>query len=169
MAGTVALGWNGTGRWNLVCKVCRTDTVALSFCHLRRKATKPPSQTYPRQLVTIDDHLRKRRLDLGLFQSQVAQQVGVDETTVHNWEVRAIEPGLRHLPKIIRFLGYNPLPPARTLAEQIVRHRKTLGLSREQLAKRLGVDPGTLWRWEANLREPTGRYLEAVVGLIRKA
>ena len=62
----------------------------------------------------------------------MAQQLGVDETTIHNWEVKATEPALRHLPKIIVFLGYNPLLPANTLAEQIVRCRKTLGLSRER-------------------------------------
>ena len=104
-------------------------------CHLRLKAAKPLPQAYPRQLVTIGGHLRKHRLDLGLFQLQVAQQIGVDETPVHNWEVKATEPELRHLPKVIRFLGYNPLPPAKTLAEQIVRCRKTLGLSREELAR----------------------------------
>ena len=110
-------------------------------CHLRLKAAKPPPQAYPRQLITIGDHLRKRRLDLGLFQSQVAQQLGVDETTVHNWEVKATEPSLRHLPRIIRFLGYNPLPPAKTLAEQIVRYRRTLGLSRER--SQLGLGNGS--------------------------
>jgi DNA-binding transcriptional regulator YiaG len=86
----------------------------------------------------------------------------VDEATVHNWEVHATQPELRHLPKIIRFLGYNPLPAAGSLAEQIARHRRTLGLSRRELAKRLGVDPGTLWKWEAGIREPKGKYLKIV-------
>lgn len=80
--------------------------------------------------------------------------------------MKATEPGLQHLPKISRFLGYNPLPPARTLAEQIVRHRKTLGLSREELARRLGVDPGTLWIWETGKREPQGKYRELVAKLL---
>ena len=92
----------------------------------------------------------------------------MDETTVHHWEVKATEPVLRHIPKIIKFLGYNPLPPAQSLAEQIVRYRKTIGLSREQLAKRLGVDPGTLWRWEAGRREPKGKYLGIVMNCLRQ-
>ena len=70
------------------------------------------------------------------------------------------------MPKIIEFLGYNPLPPTKTLSEQIVRHRKTLGLSREDLAKRLRVDPVTLWKWEANIRQPKGQYLERVLSLV---
>ena len=78
----------------------------LPCCHLRRIAAKPPPAAYPKRLTTIGDHLRKRRLDLGLFQEQVAQQIGVDEATIHNWEVTATEPSLRHLPRIIGFL-YN--------------------------------------------------------------
>ena len=140
----------------------------MPFCHLRLKAAKPPLQAYPRQLVTIGDHLRKRRLDLDLFQSQLAQQLGVDEATVHNGEVKATAPGLRHLPEIIRFLGYDPLPPARTIAEQIIRHRKTFGLSREELARRLGVDPGTLWKWESERRKPKGKYLGIVMNWLRQ-
>lgn len=96
-------------------------------------------------------------------------QIGVDEATVHNWEVKGTEPGLRHLPGIIQLLGYNPLPPASSLAEQIIRYRKTHGLSREVLARRLGVDPGTLWRWEASIGEPKGKYLKTVVRLLHDA
>ena len=139
----------------------------MPFCHLRRVAAKPQSQAYPQQLVTIGDHLRKRRLDLELFQKQVAEQLGVDETTVHNWEVGATQPGIHCIPKIIQFLGYNPLPSAKTLAEQLVRYRKTLGLSREQLARRLDVDPGTLWRWESEQRIPQGKYATLITEFLR--
>jgi DNA-binding transcriptional regulator YiaG len=140
----------------------------LLFCHLRLKAPKPISQAYPRQLLTICHHLRKRRLDLGLFQAQVAQQLGVDETTVHNWEARGRAPALRHLPKIIGFLGYNPLPLAQTLAEQLIRHRKMLGLSRDALALRLGIDPGTLRKWETQRSKPKDKYLKLVMDWIKQ-
>jgi transcriptional regulator with XRE-family HTH domain len=66
------------------------------------------------------------------------------------------------MPAIIRFLGYNPLPEAKTLAEQLVRHRTTLGLSRNEAALQLGVDAGTLARWEHGEREPAGELLERV-------
>jgi hypothetical protein len=33
------------------------------------------------------------------------------------------------MPAIIQFLGYNPLPEAKTVAEPLVRHRTALGLS----------------------------------------
>jgi len=43
------------------------------------------------------------------------------------------------------------------LGEQLVRQRTTLGLSQKEAARQLGVDPGTLARWERDEREPTGK------------
>ena len=109
---------------------------------------------YPKSLTTIGEHIRKRRLDLGLLQREAAKRIGVTESTVYNWE-KVMEPEVRFLPKIIEFLGYNPLPEARTLGEQIVRCRKMLGLSRKKMAKHLGVDEGTLAGWERDIRVPS--------------
>jgi transcriptional regulator with XRE-family HTH domain len=39
------------------------------------------------------------------LQRQVAERLGVDETTVTNWELNRTTPALRFLPAIIRFLG----------------------------------------------------------------
>ncbi len=70
------------------------------------------------------------------------------------------------MPAIIRFLGYNPLPEADTLGERLVRHRTSLGMMQGEAAKRLGVDPGTLARWERGEREPTGVVLGRVQRLL---
>ncbi|MGO9897932.1 MAG: helix-turn-helix domain-containing protein [Bryobacteraceae bacterium] len=64
-------------------------------------------------------------------------------------------------------LGYNPLPEAKTLAEQSVRGRTSLGLSQKQSAKRSGVDPGTLARWERGERVPTGEFLGRASSFLR--
>ena len=48
------------------------------------------------------------------------------------------------MPAIIRFLGYNPLPEAKTLAEQLVRRRTTLGMPQKDAVRTIGVDQGTL-------------------------
>lgn len=66
------------------------------------------------------------------------------------------------MPGIIAFLGYNPLPEATTLAEKLVRHRTTLGMSQKEAAATLDVDPGTLAMWERGEREPEGDLLERV-------
>ena len=134
----------------------------MPFCHIRRTAQRPPDPAYPKSLTTIGDHIKKRRLDLGLFQKQVSTQIGADEMTVCNWELRLTEPEVRFIPRIIEFLVYNPLPEAKTLPKQIIRFRKTLGLSQTQLAGRLGVDPGTVSRWEMGSRKLKGKHLELV-------
>ncbi len=61
-----------------------------------------------------------------------------------------------NMPAIIPCLGYNPLPEARSMAEQLVRHRTTLGLSQKEAAREIGVDQGTLARWERG--ERSGRH-----------
>jgi transcriptional regulator with XRE-family HTH domain len=61
------------------------------------------------------------------------------------------------LPAIIRFLGYNPLPPPpKGIGERLVRCRTLLGLSQKVFAGRLAVDQGTLAKWERGERVPTG-------------
>jgi transcriptional regulator with XRE-family HTH domain len=80
----------------------------LPFCGLRLTAEKPLPKAYPRELKTIGDHIRKRRLDLGLLQKEVAEQIGVDKTTIMNWERGRNSPGLQNLPGTIKCLGYVP-------------------------------------------------------------
>ena len=48
------------------------------------------------------------------------------------------------------------------MAERLVRQRTTLGLTQKQAAAVIGVDQGTLARWERGEREPLGKWLERV-------
>jgi transcriptional regulator with XRE-family HTH domain len=116
----------------------------------------------PTQPQTVGDHIRLRRLGLKLLQRDVAEQLGVEITSIHNWEGNASIPEIRYMPAIIRFLGYNPLPETNTLAEQLVRQRTSLGLSQKESAGRIGVDPSTLAKWERGERAPAGEFLEQV-------
>ena len=79
---------------------------ALPFCHFAIKAERPRHPDYPAVLNALGDHLRGKRLDLGLTQKQVAKNIGVDEATVHNWETNHTVPVVRLIPRIIEFLGY---------------------------------------------------------------
>jgi len=58
----------------------------LPFCHARLSARRPKKSAYPQELKTIGDYIRKRRLDLRLFQRQVAQLLGVDVDSICHWE-----------------------------------------------------------------------------------
>ncbi len=123
---------------------------------------------YPRELRTIGDHLRKRRLDLSLRQRDVAARIGVDTTTVTNWELGHSKPALRVLPAIWPFLGYIPrCMAADTLAGQLRVRRQVLGWTQKRLARELSVDPSTLAKWERAERVPTGRILLRIREVVR--
>ena len=109
-------------------------------------------------LSTIGDHLRKRRLDLGLLQREVARRIGADEASVTNWELNRTKPALRFLPGIIRVLGYTPWTADGSIGERLLAYRRERGLCQSALARLLGLDPGTLSRWERGNRVPAGRY-----------
>ena len=86
----------------------RTGTPALPFCHLRLRGTKPPVPGYPERPKSLGEHIKKRRLDLGLLQREVSAQISVNPWTVANWEKGRTIPAKRFVPKILRFLGYEP-------------------------------------------------------------
>ena len=57
---------------------------------------------------TIGEHLKKRRLELGLEQFQVAETVGVTWLSISNWERGICRPSKRTIPSLVTFLGYDP-------------------------------------------------------------
>ena len=119
-------------------------------------------------LRTLGDHLRRRRLDLGLLQRQVADQLGADTSTITNWELGRTEPELRFLAGIVRFLGYAPRTADGSIGEQLLAYRRERGASQADLARLLGVDPGTLSRWERGVRIPTGRHGQLVETFLKQ-
>ncbi len=97
-------------------------------------------------------------MELGLSQLKVAEILGVSECTVNNWERGRTEPTLQALPRINKFLGYQPESvSSETLGQRIKAYRRTEGLSRKALASKLGIDPDTLGKWEHNEGEPKGK------------
>ena len=64
-----------------------------------------------------------------------------------NWEANRTKPGLEFMPAIIRFLGYNPVPPGKAWAERLLQCRTALGITQKEDAKRISVDASTLARW----------------------
>ena len=107
----------------------------------------------------LGEHLKNRRVKLGLYQKDVAAQLRVNVFTLCGWENGKWIPSIRYLPHIIEFLGYDPFPEPQSIGEEIVAARRRLGLSRKRLAKKLGMDEGTLERWEKSITSPTGGHL----------
>jgi DNA-binding transcriptional regulator YiaG len=117
---------------------------------ITRKAAKPGlSPTDPQ---TIGEHFKRRRLELGLTQKELATQLEVSEWTVINWETGIRQPRITHYPAIVRFLGSDPSCPANSADTSLGAIRRSLGVPRRELARRIGVDEGTLCDWEKGSR-----------------
>jgi transcriptional regulator with XRE-family HTH domain len=131
----------------------------LPFCDVTLAARKPQNSAYPEKLLTLGDHLRKKRLDLGLYQKDVAVAIGVDTTTIYNWENNRTSPPVRFIHRVVEFLGHGP-PDLKSvsLGERIKRYRYLKGITQKELARQIGIDPTTLRRLEGN----QGRCLESV-------
>ncbi|MFI5364073.1 MAG: helix-turn-helix domain-containing protein [Candidatus Binatia bacterium] len=125
-----------------------TAIPALPFCQVRLSARKPERPAYPKELKTLGNHIRRRRLDLGLLQREVAQQVGVDVNSVCHWETGHSRPKVYLMPRIIDFLGYVPGGPAASFSEALRTTRRLAGLSQARLARRARIDESSIAKWE---------------------
>jgi DNA-binding transcriptional regulator YiaG len=121
----------------------------LPFCHAELRALKPNPSAYPKQINTLGEH------------------IGVDGTTITNWEGNATVPAIRYMPAIIQFLGYNPLPSTGLLPERLAIARKGLGMSQRRMAEVLGVDSSTLQGWEAGQHRPSSKSLESIKEILQ--
>jgi|SRR5437762_11650564 len=131
----------------------------MPFCRLRLKAKRTDSRL-PRELKTLGDHIRKKRIEGGLLQREVADLLGADPQSVNAWERNYRQPVLRRLPAITEFLGYDPnvVPDRAPLGRRIAARRRAMGLSQRELAHRLGIDEGTVGPWErGNLKRVSRR------------
>ena len=96
----------------------------------------------------------------------MADRLWAERDTLRNWEKGRTEPEVKFLPTIIAFLGYNPLPEAKTSGGQVRRARLSLGLSRLELAGRAGVDEATVRRVEADTKGMTRRCILQVLAAL---
>jgi transcriptional regulator with XRE-family HTH domain len=114
-----------------------------------------PSKKYPTNPQTIGGQLLKRRLDLHLLQKDVAKQLAVTTDCIHLWEKGNSIPQIKHAPKIIEFLGFNPyVVKGKSLGARVKNYRLANGLSHKELGKILGMDGGTISRWETGVFIP---------------
>ena len=122
---------------------------------------------YPNIFNHLGDHLRAKRLDLGLQIQQLAARLDSDEGSVTCWEKGSCRPSLRKLPKILASIGYDPRPSALTLGGRLRKFRTALGLSTREFAGKLGVDQSTLEGWERGEQAPIDRFHRVIINLLR--
>lgn len=68
------------------------------------KRPKYHSEGYPEKPKTIGERVKKKRMDMGLFQKDVARIIGVSTDTVTYWEKGRVKPSKKNLPRIKQFL-----------------------------------------------------------------
>jgi transcriptional regulator with XRE-family HTH domain len=61
-------------------------------------------------IISLGDHIRAKRLELGMLQREVAAVLGVATMTITNWEKNRCSPSARMLPKVLFFLGNSRFP-----------------------------------------------------------
>ncbi|HKI51942.1 MAG TPA: helix-turn-helix transcriptional regulator [Geothermobacteraceae bacterium] len=125
----------------------------------------PLTKQSPKELtedpVTLGDHLRRRRFELGLYQKDVAVKIGVTASTLWNWEHNwTID--LRYFPRVIKFLGYNPISCPDDLMEKLAWYKQVNGLTFKDLGAEMGRDPEQLSDWLAGRHNPCRRNQEEV-------
>jgi transcriptional regulator with XRE-family HTH domain len=140
------------------------------FANLVLKVKRPINPAYPRQVVTLGDHLRAARLDRCLLQTQVAKILKVAPDTVTGWELNRHEPPARMANKIIQFLGYVPSSGGQgSLIERFRQARQILGHSQEQAASSMRCDESNISRFERGTQNPMEKTRQKIERYIRLA
>lgn len=125
------------------------DRVALPICQITLKTNKP--MKIVRNPNTIGEHLKRRRQELNLLQSDVAKILKVNRNTINYWETNRNKPTNKNIPKIINFLKHIPNDfQSSDLGSKLIWYRKSKGLSQKEFAEMLKIDKTTLSRWEQN-------------------
>ena len=132
----------------------------LYYTHLKRhsfsiqipleKQQLPGYSEFP---ITVGDHIRKKRMDLGLLQREVAEIIGVTESSVWNWE-HGTEPELQCNPSSIKFPGYIPFDCPDDTVGQLAWYKRSMGMNLDHLGEAMGRDPEQLSDWLSGRHNP---------------
>ena len=135
----------------------------------------------PKQPTTIGGHLRRRRLQLQLHQSEAAARLKVSTVTLSRWECDKVYPTWQHHPRLIEYLGYDPFPAcgprdpysnetlgvaslsSATLGEHIRMRRLEMKMTVKKCAQILKVDAKTMHGWEKHRHQPSASQKERII------
>ena len=132
----------------------------LYYTHLKRHSfsiqiplEKQQLPGYPEFPITVGEHIRKKRMDLGLLQREVAEIIGVTESSIWNWE-HGTEPELQYNQRIIKFLGYIPFDCPDDTVGRLAWYKRAMGMNLDQLGEIMGRDPEQLSDWLSGRHHP---------------
>jgi len=101
-----------------------------------------------------------------MTQRDLAQVLGVNEATVRNWEIGRCCPLPRHHGAVIKFLGADPEPTPQSIPGRLASVRRRLGLTQAEFAAKVGLDEGSVSRWEGGTRRPSRWMTARVVAIL---
>ncbi len=135
---------------------------------IKNSSLRKPSG-YPKKIDCLSAHIKAKRLDLGLKQSELATQLKVSEATVSNWELNRKRIAPLMYKRISVFLGFCPVElPCHLLPNRLKNILYfDLGWTTTRLARTLGHARSTIEKYQSGIFNPsvkTIRKLESIVG-----
>ncbi len=142
----------------------------------------------PKAPITIGGHLRRRRLQLKIMQSEAARILKVSTVTLSRWECDKVYPTWPHQPAVIAYLGYDPFTnpalgrpkgnetlgvaflssaPSADIGQRIKKRRLELKKTRKQMAKEMGISVKTLWGWETGSHRPSSKLRTRIYPILK--
>jgi magnesium chelatase family protein len=142
-------------RVQLIAAMNPCGRVAYLIPGIRMTVSTPKPEVAALNAGTLGAKLKRRRLELGLRQIEAAERMGISEHTIVHWERGTTKPEITRYPAIISFLGHEPWPEPTSYAAKLTAARRRRGWSMKRAAHTIGVDEGTLLRWERSLSRPS--------------
>ena len=139
---------------------------ALPFSTLDKTHSRR-AKAYPKEPITIGEHLLKRRIDLKLTKVAVAKQIGVSPSMIACWEDGLCKPEAANMKNVIDFIGYYPLEEPKNLGEKIKKYRYIHGLNLEEFGQLVNVDGATVWSWENGKYVPLDMTLKKIELMVK--
>lgn len=102
---------------------------------------------------SLGDHLRNRRLRLGLGQEDVAIGLGTIREVYERWERDKRKPVISEWPSILKFFGYYPAI-CESPADLVLRARRTLGLTQYAMGRKMSIIAADIRKWEDGTTKP---------------
>jgi transcriptional regulator with XRE-family HTH domain len=117
--------------------------------------------------VTLADHLRRRRFDLGHSQPEAAALIGVGPDTLQHWEADGVLPEPGVLDAVEAYLGLCFVRWSRAIGDRLKTWRKARRLDQPRAARQIGVCLETVTRLEKGrlataALEVRGRVFDAI-------
>lgn len=101
-------------------------------------------------LPNIARRFQTLRVTLGFTQEEMAEKFGVTTRTWQNWETGKTKP----IKPILTLLSQLENKRGMTFSEWCVSLRKTLDISKSEMARKIGILPNTWIDWEKGRHKP---------------